>query len=252
MAVLFNSCIGKSVGLVTQGHANCASFQMTSRADRPLIGGAASDLLHGAAESLGLNSLLHGVHNAFSAHEIDPPMPKEASSKFKNQGAEDASESLEDEFNVKWGFITGFSVSFKEAPPPENEPISSGTSMMRGVLTMNGVAFKNVCSDDGSKRSGMEALLYFYYYNRISNTDTIHYTRITVGKSAFPHCWLIGMDIHHDPDTNVHPWSLTFTIDPAYRVKNLRGNDYKAFGSVEDEGSLGRELLSGATFGIFG
>lgn len=120
------------------------------------------------------------------------------------------------------GIITSVTLDFKENASWEGTTVTAGGAMVAGTASIGGVVFDAVCGSTGN-RHGLEPILEYYYYHRVSAAGSVGSkggpkteTALRFGKTVLKG-WVVGM--HAEPqnmDYRIWRWDLNLLVDPDY------------------------------------
>ena len=121
------------------------------------------------------------------------------------------------------GIVTSVAGGFADKVVIEGTKVESGSAMQLGDWTISGIAFEASCNRNPG-RHGLEAILEYYYYHRVSNVDKpMTVITISIGKTQLKG-WLHKVDVRPmNLDFNLWSWDLGLYVDPRYIPKPITG-----------------------------
>jgi len=182
-------------------------------------------------------SLIRNVGNGSDAEETSNPYNKDGTLNVKDDRmkalAVGSIMSLDELFNDgQWGFITGIEGSFAE-DIKGGETITTAPTPQLGTISMTGFCFGNGGCDvnPGNKsgikdndRSGLEAVMYYYWFNRASfnKTEKPNFIQVQLGGSFFRRCYVSGFNFRLAiPQHNVWSWAVLMAAETNFNVQPL-------------------------------
>jgi len=171
--------------------------------------------------------------NTFSEGNADPTPQRADSKRRANPDDPPEWDIYRNLANGRWGYIIGMDGGFSEKYESNGLTIESYGAYQMGGFSLRGIAFGTICRGTSTDRTGtdarsgkaydrhgLEGILHFYYYNRVSYEFGAGPNRLSIklGSTDFPECFVVSLNmVPQDPKFNIWSWEIGLAVAPEYR-----------------------------------
>lgn len=219
MAVVFDSStnFGRAVALQVQ-NVGVGNFGMKSSPERGFLQKAnfltdeAGRVLGGSSFGMGAKEVGSWFSGGFNRVPT-PPLEYAEFPKFADNN---------------FGFVTGITGGYSDSVEWTNATkVPSVSPAPIGRFNVEGIAFGAICDPSGTQRHGVEDVLHYYYWRRVSNDRAVsaknNYLAFRIGQTMF-YGWVIGVDFSQlDANFNIWRWTLPLAVSIKYTPRSLSG-----------------------------